>query len=253
MKKRIKLKKQKQLSKVKLWILAIVLIMIVALICIYIIGKKINNKIMNYSEIEITKISKLIINNAVNESFADSINSEDLFSIMKNENGDIQSIDFNTIEVNKILSQVNDNIIVMFQDFENGESKILDLNKNLITNTNFSFKKKGIVMEVPIGIITDNAVLSNIGPKIPVKLSLSGELESSVSTKVENYGINNAVMNVYLNIKVSEQIILPLKTKKITITNTVPVMVKMIQGKIPNYYANGINNSSNLLSIPIED
>ena len=77
-------------------------------------------------------------------------------------------------------------------------------------------------MEIPSGIISNNAILNNLGPKIPVRLSLSGELESYVSTNAENYGINNAIIKISVNIKVSEQIILPITTKKITIENTIP-------------------------------
>jgi len=87
---------------------------------------------------------------------------------------------------------------------------------------------------------TNNALLSNVGPKIPVRVSLSGEMESNIKTEIEEYGINNSVLKIIINVSVSEQIILPLLSKKITVDNDVPIAIKMIQGQIPDYYINNI-------------
>ena len=48
-----------------------------------------------------------------------------------------------------------------------------------------------------MGIITNNALLSNLGPKVPVKINLVGNVISNVGTKVENYGINSIMVEVY--------------------------------------------------------
>ena len=65
--------------------------------------------------------------------------------------------------------------------------------------------KSGIIYQVPTGIIFNNGLLSNIGPKIPVKLSLIGDVTIDIKTTIKDYGINNAVIQVSINVKVTEQ------------------------------------------------
>ena len=86
-----------------------------------------------------------------------------------------------------------------------------------------------------------------------LKINLIGNVVSSLETSVSNYGLNSALIKVYANVEVTEQIIIPFTTKDIKIVNKVPIAIKVIQGKVPEYYSDGkLNNSSNILSIPIE-
>ena len=198
--------------------------------------QKINNKILLISEIEVSKISKTVINESVNKTISDNVDISELFHIEKDNAGNIQMIDFNSQVVNEMLDVVNENVKKYFIELENGKSSIVDVRNNLITNTAIVSSKQGIIFEIPIGMLSNNAFLSNVGPKIPVKVSLSGEMESNIKTEIEEYGINNSVLKIIINVTVSEQIILPLVSKKITVDNDVPIAIKMIQGQIPNYY-----------------
>ena len=60
-----------------------------------------------------------------------------------------------------------------------------------------------------------NAFLSNLGPKILVKINLIGNVVSSVETKVRNYGINSALIEIYANIEVTEEVIIPFQKERI--------------------------------------
>ena len=40
-------------------------------------------------------------------------------------------------------------------------------------------------------------------------------------------------------------------SEEITVTNTVPIAMKVIQGKIPNFYLDDIKNSSNMMQTPV--
>ena len=95
-----------------------------------------------------------------------------------------------------------------------------------------------------------NSFLSNLGPKIPVKINLVGNIISGVETKVTNYGINNAMIEVYVHLQVNIQVILPFLSDTVQVDTLVPIAMKLIQGSVPNYY--GGNLSSPLLSLPVE-
>ena len=250
--KRLKLRKNRKSIKFKILILTLFFIFIGAVFLINIIGKEISDKILVFAEAEVSKISKLIVNKAVNDSVVENMDVEKIFVIEKNSNNDIQLINFNPKYVNQILSDIADTITDYFEELEHGYSTIVDVKKNLITNTNILSRKKGVIFEIPMGVLSNNPFLSNIGPKIPVRLTFNGELESSLKTEVQNYGINNAIITVSVNINVSEQLLMPITSKKITITNDIPIAVKIIQGNIPNYYLNGLSGNSNMYTFPFD-
>lgn len=250
--KKIKLKKNNKKNKLKIFIIIIISAFLFALVQVEYVAKRVEEKLFTFAEIEVNKLSKAIVNQAVNEAITDKMIDENLFEIGKNSNDDIQIIDFNPKTVNLILNSINENISTYFQKLENGEEDILDIKRNTITNTLITNKKKGVIFELPIGIVSNNAFLSNLGPKIPVRLSLNGELESCIKTRIENYGINNAVITVYVYIEVSEQILLPITSKKVTIKNEIPISIKMMQGNVPNYYFNGLNTSSDIKTFSVK-
>ena len=250
--KKLRLKKNNKTTKFKILFLTIIFMLIAALLVLNILGKKINDKILVFAEAEVSKLSKLIVNKAVSDIVIESMDIERLFIIEKNSNNDIQLIDFDPQSVNKILSDISDTIIEYFEELENGYSSIIDIKNNLITNTDISSQKEGVIFEIPMGVVSNNALISNLGPRVPIRISFNGELESSLKTDIQNYGINNAVITVSVNISVSEQILMPITSKQITISNDIPIAIKIVQGKIPNYYLNGINENSNLYTFPFQ-
>ena len=96
-KKKIKLKKSNKI------LLIIAIFIIVIIYAIYYINKKITPVYLNIAENEVKKISNIIINDSIDNKLSDSIQNEELFYVKKNSKGDIVSIDFNTMEVNKFL------------------------------------------------------------------------------------------------------------------------------------------------------
>lgn len=224
-----------------------VLAFVFSLIIIFKLGTFINEKVMEYATIEAQKICKYIVNFAVNSDNISSINFDNLFITTRNANGDIQSVDFDSTVVNDTLNKITETVIKYFKSVENGELDIIDLSKNLLTNTDIDLLREGIVMEIPIGIISNNSLLSNLGPKIPLRLSFTGEVESYISTSVNEYGINNALITIFVNIDVSEQVILPIASEKITVSQKIPIAIKIINGVVPNYYWGDITGNSGAL------
>lgn len=251
MRHRIHLKKRRsKLKKSHILIITIIVILISTIFIVNKVGNIINIKLMQYAEVEANKVSKTIINYAVNDIVMNDLKTDALFTTMQNKNGDIQAIDFDTGNVNQLLNDISQNILKYFRLLEKGDTEDIDFVKRILPGSHKI--EDGIIMEIPTGLVTGNSLLSNIGPKVPVKISMVGELESNVSTKVDKYGINNAIITVNVNIHVSEQVILPLHSKKITISNQIPIAMKVIQGIVPNYYLGGLNANSNLFSLPTE-
>ena len=232
--KRIRLKKRKNNK----WNMIILIIIILIISIIYVfnyINKKIAPIFLEYAEFQASKIATYVISKAVDEEVSQNLDLEDLFISTSDSEGNIKSIDFNPITINKISNMIKANIFEYLEDLENG-------NIEKIKNTAlFSSRiNEGIVFEIPSGVVFDNIILANIGPKVPVKLSLIGDILTNISTKVTDYGINNVVVEIIVNVEVYEQVILPFTTKRITINTDIPIALKLIQGEIPSYFFNNL-------------
>ena len=206
---------------------------------------------MDYAEAEIKRFSNLVINRVISEVINENLNLDDLLIITKDSTNEIKTIDFNPIVVNQLLTIITKNVQQKLKDVVNGKIDKVDIEETFV-NYNIEKLKKGIIMEIPSGAILNNALLSNLGPKIPVKFNLVGEVISHIDTKITNYGINNALMEVSVNIELNEQVILPFVSQKMKYNVNIPIAIKLIQGVVPNYYLHGINTKSSNVLIPVE-
>lgn len=249
--KRLKLKgKSKFKLKDKITLLFIFLIIFVILFLKY-SNKKILPTLMKYAQMETKKMALEIMSNSIDEEILNILDKEDIFSITKNKDSEISSIDFNPVVVNKVLARTSNIVSNNLKNIEKGKVDGL----TFINEDDYDLKKlkNGVIAEIPMGIITNNALLSNLGPKVPVKINLVGNVISNVGTKVENYGINSIMVEVYAHVEVTEEVIIPFNSKEVTVSNDIPIAIKIVQGRVPDYYNDGaLNKNSSSLSVPID-
>lgn len=238
--KRINLKKRKKHKKLNKIVIIATILLILATFLLKYINKEISPKLINYASLEIKKLSNLIITESINEEEFEKLNVDDIYKITKNNNNEILTVDINTVILNKMIKKTTENIQERLKKLEKGE-----------VDENNQENKNGVVLKIPLGEIYNNFLLADLGPKIPVKLKIIGNIETKINTNVKNYGINSSLIELSLDITVKEKVILPISTNEIRVNQTFPLTIKMIEGKIPNYYSNGINKSE-ILSIPIE-
>lgn len=232
-------------------VLIIIIFVIIGIIYMFsVFNRKLKPVFLNIAESESKKIATLIINDSISKQLTKDLTVDNLFNMTKDNNGNITSVDLNSVVVNQILTMATSTAILNLKYVEEGKTDLLNLPDNLLINYDKDNLKKGIIYEIPSGMAFDNTILANIGPKIPVRISLIGDATSSINTKITNYGINNALIEVYVDLKVEIKVIMPLMSENIEITTSIPVAIKLIQGNIPNYYSNSLSSPS--LSIPIE-
>lgn len=238
--------------KKNIFIATLLLCVIITIIVLKIISIRVSPILMNYAELETKKLSSIVINRAVNKQLANGMNIDEMFNIIKNDNGEIATIDFNPAIVNKVLNTTTNVVLINLKAIEEGNIDFIELPDILISNDKDKLKN-GIIYEIPLGTITNSGFLSNLGPKIPIKLNIIGSVESNVKTNIKEYGINNALVEIYIRISVTEQINIPFISKRVTVTSDIPVALKVIQGSVPKYYGGTLSKQSNIFSIPIEE
>ncbi len=252
--KKIHLKKKRKgiiqrIPKINIIILLIILLIVTIIFSFRIISKKVSPTLLEYAELQAGKIATYIIRQAVNSEVTDKISVDDLFIISKDSNQNIKTLDFNPLGVNRLLSKITETVNDHLTSLETTEFEKIDLPSSISSTFANSKEGNGLVFEIPSGMIFKNTILANVGPKIPVKLTLVGDIDSDIKTKVTDYGINNAFIEISVYVHVVEQVILPISSKRVDVEMNVPIALKMIQGEIPDYYLNGIESKSSL-SVP---
>ena len=206
----MKLKKKKSLKK-KIFIIFL-LIIIFSILLVYYISNKVMPTIMITSNNIVKETGINIISENVSDKIISILEKEELFTIEKDINGNIESIDYNTKVVNEILKEVSN---VSYNDFKKYEKE-----------------KDGVITYIPLFSGSKNIFFSNLGPKVPIKLILDGNVMTSLETNVKEYGYNSALIEVSVKIEANTEVILPFKTSNEKITNIIPVSIKIVEGNI---------------------
>lgn len=213
----------------------LVLLLLIGVISLSVsyLGKLIENKISKYVYDEVNKTSKMLIRDILNEKFISNLELDSLFVVEKNSLGEIVLIDFDVTKVNMILGLVSDEVVKRFKDFNSGDSFDSYYSSNLIRRYD-----NGVMLSVPLGLIFSNPILTNIGPRIPIKLRFSGEVEADVVTSIKQYGINSVLLEMGIEIVVKEKVAFPFSSEHIDVFLNLPLVIELISGKVPENYLN---------------
>ena len=170
-------------------------------------------------------IATIISNNEATNVMKDHTYDE-LFTIEKDNDGNITMIKSNIIPINEIISDV----AVKIQN---------SINKRGSEN-----------IKISIGSFTGSKLLSGRGPGIPIKISSIGNVETDLRSEFSAQGINQTLHRVYLQVDCEVCILTPYNTISEKVSNQVLLIENVIVCKIPNTYYNldGID-SSNVLDI----
>ena len=233
---KMKLKRKKVHNKINV----IIIIMLVLIIAIFYVLKTFSEKaipiFLEYSKIEVERIATLIINNSIMNNIGTDVQLNDLFILKTDNNGNIISMDVNSSEVNKLLLKSGNILEQNFKYLETGEIEKLKIN-----NLNINSRRKGVIYELPSGIIFNNVFMNNLLPKIPVRLNFAGSVFSKITTETESFGINNAIFKVNIHVSSDVKIVLPFVSKNIELVATIPIIIKIIEGEVPSYYFDSSN------------
>lgn len=231
---RMKLKKTIKVSNTDKIIIILIIVILSTFIRIKTFSVKSNPVLLNFAKNQSTKIATAIINLSLKEIFEN--NESDIMQIKKDNDGNVLGIDFNNKNANKLNYEINNNILKSIKIFETGQ----------INNLNIEYlDEQDLIYKVPIGVIYNLPILVDISAKIPFKTSLLSNVESNILTRVKEYGINNSLIEIYVKITLNVQVILPFSSEIVKIDREVPIDLKVVQGKIPQYYGGILTNTKN--------
>lgn len=222
------------MSKIKQLTIIIITALVTSFFLIESLGKTLNTQLYNYVNMESKRLVTNVITYSINEILEENL-TEDLFTITKNSNNEIELLDYNTQEVNRILKIINQTIQKKLINLEEGNIEDFIISDSF-KRGKFKSIKSGVICEIPLGTLKKNPLYSNFGPSIPIKMSFLGSINSNINTKITPYGFNSLVLEVSINVEIEEIITMPTSSKINKIKVTEPLTLKIIQGIIPEYY-----------------
>lgn len=99
-------------------------------------------------------------------------------------------------------------------------------------------ENKGIVASLPLGMVTHNVFLENLGPHINIKYKTKSLVSSQIDKKVKNYGVNHVLITIDLTITIELQIIVPFNKNNYKKHFQIPLVFDIIEGEVPSWYQN---------------
>lgn len=191
-------------------ILFIILILFLFNFTLYTFNKVATPILLTIADAEIRAKSIEILNKAIITQYSNQFKYDEVINIEKDNSGNIAMLKADTLKMNKIACDV-----------------AIDAQNQL--------KALGeIGIKIPLGNVFENNLLSDFGPNITIKMKPIGYVETNYSSDFESAGINQTRHKIYVNVKTSVRVILPLNTDDIEIKNEIPIAETILVGKIPN-------------------
>ncbi|ASB90646.1 sporulation protein YunB [Bacillus sonorensis] len=226
-------------------LLSFVLFIFSTTISLLMINSSIKPTLLNIAEMETNRIATHVIQEAVDNYMSEDENVQNMIEMKTNENGKVTTIDFNSHVVrdmkNKITKQLHDNL---------KETETEEFNSSAKTPEG---RHDGVIYNIPLGQTTGNSLLGNLGPKIPVRLNIVGDVFTDVKESVKPYGINNALINIGVLVEVKVRVVIPFATKTAVVKNTIPATIQAVHGDVPDFYSGSGSQTSPSIQIPSKE
>lgn len=236
-----KFKKRKKYKISKVVILDIALIFFFTYILFSGYSKLVSKRLIDVAYVKLNEFMDYFLSNNINYDLFKGDNLKDIIVINKNSDGEILYVSYDMDKSYKVLDLVTKELEDNINDLENG---------NVSNTQNISGGKNGILLKLPM-FIGNNAIISNLGPKIYVPINFVGSILTNLKTKITDYGINNALVEIYVTVKLSTNIISPTSSKVVVIDYDVLIASVVVNGRVPSIYGGLIQSKSSGLSIPI--
>ena len=220
-----------------------VTIIFVILFTIFLLSKfvkQLDHSLVEISTNEIRRVTYRFITDEIDHSVFNNTNLEDILIINQNDDGEILYVDFNLEQAYLVLDQVSSVLTNSFLQLESGNVSVAYLDSEL------SHELGSMVLSIPIGNSFSHFYFYNLGPKIPVRINFIGSVLTNLKTKVTNYGLNNALVELFVTIEFKTQIMSPFQMEEITLKYDAVIASMMIEGEVPSFYGGTIERESSI-------
>ncbi len=210
--------KTKKKPIIKKILLTIVIILVLSFNFLSFIGNKITPKVTSLAKVSLNHHIKNIASNFKEYTY----NNKDILVPTYNNKKEVTSLTYDMKTVYEIAGAFTNSIKSSLEE----KSQELPFIASTTNNK--------ILFMIPIGALSNQALFTSMGPKIPVQIYFVDNVFTEIKTKVTDYGINNALIEIYLSINLTYEIVSPFVREQVTLNYNLPIDQKIITGVVPN-------------------
>ena len=152
------------------------------------------------------------VNKALTELFREEKTHEDLFVVKTGEDGRVDMVQANSIEINILMSQLSINLQEAFKNMDNE------------------------YIEVPIGSLLGSKLLSQVRPSISLAIVPLSVSSMDFRTEFEAQGINQTKYKIYIVLSCKVKVIAPFSSKTFKTSSKVLIAETVILGDVPDSF-----------------
>lgn len=194
--------------KYRIIIILITIIVLTALLLNKVIYPLFSKKCVYKAKVIVTQVS-----NEETEKIMQNYTYKDLVHIEEDSEGNVTFLESNVVLINQIKANIVANIQKRFEE------------------------SKDTSIEIRAGALTGSRLISNLGPKIKIKVVPSGTITSTLETEFYSVGVNQSLHRIFLDINCTASILSPFETVSQTIESKILLSESVIVGNTPeNYY-----------------
>lgn len=155
----------------------------------------------------------VIINDAIKREVVPNIDMDEMMLFHHNEEGHITDVMIDVYQINNLITKMTEDMQEQLQN-------------QLMTEQ----------LNMPLGVLLSNPVFQTLGPEVAIEVRIVGNVLTDIITRTTPYGINNSLLEVLIKTEMNVLVVIPFQQEEITIVTYTPLVIKVIQGKVPQYY-----------------
>ena len=171
--------------------------------------------VMGSAVAEVRAMCAETINSAVTAVVGGGVEYDDLFSVVRDDAGNIEMVQANSPEINMVAREI--------AGLAQANLDALDLKE----------------ISIPIGTFTGLALLTGLGPDVTISVMPIGSALCDFVSYFIAAGINQTLHKIYIDVHAEINIITPLDEPTITVKAEVLVAENLIVGEVPEFYFGG--------------
>lgn len=217
-----------RMSKPKIYFWTFIIFILLTFQSLYAIEKKLEPTLIILAKQKSEQLAKEAMNDALTKKISQlNLKFDEIVKIQKDAEGKIRGVNLEFKEYSRIVGESTQRI----------KSRLKELEENNIESY------------IPLGMVTGNSFLADIGPKVPITFVPIGSVKTRLDTRLVEAGINMVLVTVYIYVEVNLRIVIPFAADQTTVTTEIPITQSLVIGDVPNYW---YNNPDGKPDVPLQ-
>ena len=230
--------KQSLFSKTRIIFIIILFILFNTTFFVFYFSSRLGEVMLTAAERELYEITSMIVVNNITREKLNHVALDEIIVVNLNPAGEVIDIDFRLDLAYEMLINLREDLDRAAFALKAGE-----------VPPGTAVINDELIIKVPFYAYTNNLLLMSLGPSIPVQVNLLEVIRGEISTSVSDYGINTVLIRVFLNLYITQSIILPIGREIMNIDFEILIASRVIQGRVPNLFPGQFGSNSGMINL----